>query len=60
MKSWFEEASFDQDWKSPEKLLETKRHLNAHGINLLLNVGPDGLGRIPAPCITILRKVKSL
>lgn len=52
--------SFDQNWKSPEKILETKRFLNEHNINYLLNVGPDGLGRIPAAAMDILRKVKKL
>ena len=32
-----------------ERVLEIKNHLNARGINYLLNVGPDYLGRIPAP-----------
>ena len=48
--------SFDQDFKTAEQIRETKQHLNERGINYLLNVGPDGLGRIPAPCIEILRK----
>lgn len=52
--------SFDQNWKSPEKILETKRFLNEHNINYLLNVGPDGLGRIPAATVDILRKAKSM
>lgn len=49
--------SFDQNWKSAEKLFEIKNHLNERGINYLLNVGPDSLGRIPAPCIDVLRQV---
>jgi alpha-L-fucosidase len=49
--------SFDQNWKSQEEVLRLKRHLNSRGINYLLNVGPDGLGRIPAPCQEILRGV---
>ncbi|MBE7063486.1 MAG: alpha-L-fucosidase [Ruminococcaceae bacterium] len=51
--------SFDQDWKSSKEIWATKRHLNERGINYLLNVGPDGLGRIPAPCVSILHDVKS-
>ena len=35
----------------------TPEHLNARGINYLLNVGPDYLGRFPAPAIDILREV---
>ena len=49
--------SFDQNWKSPKEVLRLKNHLNERGINYLLNVGPDYLGRIPSPCIEILRKV---
>ncbi len=50
----------DHNWKQPEDVLATKRHLNGIGINYLLNVGPDGLGRIPGPAIDLLRKVAEL
>lgn len=49
--------AFDQNWKSAEKVIEIKNHLNDRGINYLLNVGPDYLGRIPAPSIDILKEV---
>ncbi len=49
--------SFDNDWKSPEKVLEILEKCNIFGANLLLNVGPDHLGRIPAPAVEILREV---
>ena len=49
--------SFDNNWKDAEKVREIKEHLNARGVNYLLNVGPDALGRIPAPSIDILREV---
>lgn len=52
--------AFDQNWKSAEKIFEIKQHLKARNVNYLLNVGPDGLGRIPAPCVDILRQVKKL
>ncbi len=48
---------YDDDWKSPQRVLSLKEHLNARGINYLLNVGPDALGRIPAPSAEILRAV---
>ena len=48
---------YDSNWKSPETVLELKKRLNDAGINYLLNVGPDGLGRIPAPSIDILHEV---
>lgn len=49
--------SFDNNWKSADKLLSIKNHLNERGINYLLNVGPDYLGRISAPAASILREL---
>lgn len=48
---------FDENWKSAQEVLRLKQHLNERGINYLLNVGPDPLGRIPAPAQKILREV---
>jgi alpha-L-fucosidase len=48
---------YDSNWKSPDKVIELKNRLNSSGINYLLNVGPDGLGRIPVPSVDILREV---
>jgi len=48
---------YDDNWKSADKILELKQHLNERGVNYLLNVGPDHLGRIPVPSIEILREV---
>lgn len=45
---------FDDRWKSAEEVRRIRTHLNSRGINYLLNVGPDALGRIPAPAIRIL------
>ena len=39
---------YDQNWITPEEIAERKKKLNGMGINYLLNVGPDGLGRIPS------------
>ena len=50
----------DQNWISPQILAENRRHLHTLGINYLVNVGPDGLGRIPGPSIEILLKAKEL
>ena len=50
-------VAFDQNWKSATEIISTKKHLNERGINYLLNVGPDYLGRIPKPCVRILREV---
>lgn len=49
--------SFDNNWKSADRVLEIKNHLAVRGANYLLNVGPDYLGRIPAPACDILREV---
>lgn len=50
--------SFDNNWKSPEEVRRLRESLNNRGINYLLNVGPDALGRIPAPAQEILVKAK--
>ncbi len=47
--------SFDNDWKSPDEIGRILARCRACGANLLLNVGPDGLGRLPAPAVDILR-----
>ena len=45
----------DQDWKSADEVLRIKHHLNERGVNLLLNIGPDHLGRFPAGAVQVLR-----
>ena len=50
-------SAYDQNWKSPETVLAIRKKLAGLGVNYLLNVGPDGLGRIPAPSEAILRAV---
>ena len=50
--------SYDQNWKSAEEVKRIKEHLNSRGINYLLNVGPDALGRFPAEATDILKKLK--
>lgn len=46
--------TFDNNWKTANQVIELRRHLNERKINYLLNVGPDYLGRIPAPAQEIL------
>ena len=48
---------YDNDWKDANKVLQLKEHLNSRGVNYLLNVGPDHLGRIHAPAADILKEV---
>lgn len=50
-------CAWDQNWKSAEEIAAIKKKLNGMGINYLLNVGPDGLGRIPGASRDILRAV---
>ncbi len=49
--------SFDNNWKSADRVLELKHHLNERGVNYLLNIGPDALGRFPAPAVQILEEL---
>ena len=39
---------YDQNWITEETIRARREKLNRIGINYLLNVGPDGLGRIPS------------
>ena len=49
--------SFDENWKSKEQVLSILNKCNRRGANMLLNVGPDALGRFPAPAIEILNSL---
>ena len=46
--------------KTPEQIPANKQKLNGKGVNYLLNVGPDALGRIPSYSVDILRRVREL
>lgn len=50
----------DQNWKSPETMYKYKNHLNDFSINYLLNVGLDGLDRVPMMVEKNLRAVEEL
>jgi hypothetical protein len=58
MDSWGYKA--DCQWKTPEDLKAVQNRLNAQGINYLLNIGPDHLGRLPKPAVDILKKMREL
>lgn len=47
----------DTDYKSARHVVEMLRQVAAGGGNLLLNIGPDPLGNVPAPCPAVLRQV---
>ncbi len=49
---------YDQNWITPDEIKSRRNRLNNAGINYLLNVGPDGLGRIPSFSQEILLKAK--
>ena len=46
---------YDQNWITPETIRESRERLKGLGVNYLLNVGPDGLGRIPSFCQEALK-----
>lgn len=50
----------DHNYQIGQKIYDTKQHLNRLGINYLLNVGLDGLGRIPLEAKQVLLEVQSL
>ncbi len=47
----------DLDFKSPQEIIRLLACTAARGGNLLLNVGPDGTGRIPDTSLLYLREV---
>jgi alpha-L-fucosidase len=49
----------DQNFKTPREILRLLAATAARGGNLLLNVGPDGTGRIPEKSLAYLREVGS-
>lgn len=50
----------DHNWKSPEQIYQYNQHLNSLGINYLLNIGLDGLGRVPMVAESNLLEAKKL
>ncbi len=51
--------SDDRDWKSPTDILFKLVDAVSKGGNLLLNIGPDADGKVPAACAENLRFVGS-
>jgi alpha-L-fucosidase len=47
----------DQNWKSSADLIRKLVDVVSKGGNFLLNVGPDGLGRIPQPSVERLQAI---
>lgn len=57
--SWGYNA-LDNNWKTPEEILKIRLKLEKLGINYLINIGPDWLGRIPYQAEQILKDVQKL
>lgn len=55
--SWGYTVAYPQ-WLSSEKVLLRRLHLEKLGINYLINIGPDWLGRLPVEAIEILETVQ--
>lgn len=47
----------DQNWKNPEDIIKLLVKINSRGGNYLLNIGPDGDGRIPEESVKVLDEV---
>lgn len=47
----------NMSYKSAEELMGYKKQLNSKGVNMLLNVGPDHLGRFPGPAVKVLKEM---
>ncbi len=51
---------YDHNWKSAQTLATTRKQLNSMGVNYLLNMGPDGLGRMPSIAVETLKKATEI
>lgn len=47
----------DHNWKDAKEIIQLLVKINSRGGNYLLNIGPDGTGRVPAESIAILSEV---
>ncbi len=47
----------DTEWKSADVVYKKLNDINSKGGNLLLNIGPDGTGKVPEESINILLEV---
>lgn len=47
----------DANFKTPREIIQLLAATSARGGNLMLNVGPDGTGRMPADSVRFLREV---
>ena len=57
MKHTWGYKGFDNNWKSVEEVKKIQNKCRKCGANLLLNIGPDHLGRFPVPAIEVLKEL---
>ena len=50
-------SKFDTEWKSTAEVVRRLVEIVSKGGNYLLNIGPDGLGRVPQPSVETLTGV---
>ncbi len=50
---------YDQNWKSTEYLIRSLVKIVSRGGNYLLNIGPDGTGRVPEESFKLLEEIGS-
>lgn len=51
--------TFDNDWKSADEVIKILEKCRKCGANLLLNIGPDHLGRFPVPAMNVLKELSN-
>jgi len=49
--------SYDKDWKSVKELVFWLVEIVSKGGNYMLNIGPDGTGKVPEQCVTNLESL---
>jgi alpha-L-fucosidase len=54
--SWGFKA-YDHEWKSGNQLLRNFVDIVSKGGNYLLNIGPDGTGHVPEPCVASFQEM---
>ncbi len=47
----------DHDWKDARRILTDMVHIVSRGGNYLLNIGPDGEGRVPEASVQVLKEI---
>lgn len=50
-------VAHDHNWKSPREIVQRLVRIVSRGGNYMLNIGPDGKGRVPQASARILRQV---